>query len=131
MLALEASSFDVTTAMAGFLGPSQLDAHVAMLSIIAFNYISFPYGIANAATIRIGNLLGEGDGDTARRSAWLSVGLGAGSMMMCATVTFFARDYLSLIFIDDVAVKGYLSKIVLIACAFEVCPSEQCSCFQN
>jgi hypothetical protein len=52
MTAMEAGSFDLTTALAGTLGVIQVDAHVAMLSIISFNFMSFPFGISIAATIR-------------------------------------------------------------------------------
>lgn len=39
-----------------------------MLSLCEFSYVSLPFGIATAATIRVGNMLGAGDHATAKRS---------------------------------------------------------------
>lgn len=66
MMAADASSFDVTTAMAGALGTVELDAHTAILTLCVFLFISFPFGVATASTIRVGNLLGAGQPHQAR-----------------------------------------------------------------
>ena len=54
----------------------QLDAHTAIMTLLEFLYISFPFGIATSATIRVGNLLGAGRPREARiaglHSAYLS-----------------------------------------------------------
>lgn len=36
--------------------------HTAMLTLCVFLFISFPFGVATASTIRVGNLLGAGLG---------------------------------------------------------------------
>ena len=51
---------------AGFPGTVQLDAHTAIMTLLEFLYISFPFGIATSATIRVGNLLGAGRPHEAR-----------------------------------------------------------------
>jgi Na+-driven multidrug efflux pump len=51
-----------------FAGTTQVDAHNVMLSLCEFSYVSLPFGIATAATIRVGNMLGAGDHATAKRS---------------------------------------------------------------
>lgn len=43
-------------------GTVELDAHTAMLTLCVFLFISFPFGVATASTIRVGNLLGAGLG---------------------------------------------------------------------
>ncbi len=60
MLALEAGSFEITTAFAGRLGTVAVSAHSALLGICTYTFISFPFAVATAATIRVGNLLGAG-----------------------------------------------------------------------
>ena len=47
-------------------GTVQLDAHTAIMTLLEFLYISFPFGIATSATIRVGNLLGAGRPKEAR-----------------------------------------------------------------
>jgi hypothetical protein len=98
----------------------QVDAHVLLLTVITFNYVSFPYGIATAATIRVGNLLGAGDSARARLAAWLAVALGAGSMAICAAVMFATRSHLAAVFIRDDEVSSLVSQLALIACSMEV-----------
>ena len=49
-------------------GTVQVDAHNAMLTLCEFSYVALPFGIATAATIRDGNMLGAGNYKTAKTS---------------------------------------------------------------
>ena len=40
-------------------GEIQVDAHTVLLTTCVFIYMSFPFGLATASTIRVGNLLGS------------------------------------------------------------------------
>ena len=79
----------------------QVDAHVALLSVNSFAFVSFPFGIATAATIRVGNLLGARRPQLATTSAWCAVACGAVSMLVCAAATILLRHKIGLLFIDD------------------------------
>ena len=70
MLGLECASFEVTTAFAGFLGPAAVAAHAGLFSITTLCYISLPFALATAATIRVGNLLGAGNGERLLEHSW-------------------------------------------------------------
>lgn len=98
----------------------QVDAHVAMLTVIAFNFLSFPFGIAVAATIRVGNLLGAGRPAAARAAGRCAIALGAASMVACAAAIVALRGRLALIFIDDAAVQRALASVVLLGATGEV-----------
>ena len=53
MMALESSSFDMNSALAGRLGsPAITAAHSAMFGIIYFFYYMFTYAFSTASTIR-------------------------------------------------------------------------------
>lgn len=39
-----------------------------LLQLCEFSYVSLPFGIATASTIRVGNMLGAGQPETARQS---------------------------------------------------------------
>jgi|MDSW01.2.fsa_nt_gb multidrug resistance protein, MATE family len=60
MLMIEAWTFEITTIMAGYLGTVALDAHLTMLQLATFSFLSLPFAVAAAATIRIGAALGGG-----------------------------------------------------------------------
>ena len=58
---IDASAFDVTTALAGHLGVTATGAHAALLGIIYLTYSAMPFAIATAANIRRGRR-GQGRG---------------------------------------------------------------------
>ncbi len=49
-------------------GTVELDAHTSLLTIATFLYFSFPSGVGQASTVRIGSLLGAGQPARARLS---------------------------------------------------------------
>ena len=49
-------------------GTAEVDAHTILLTLCVFVFISFPFGIATASTIRVGNLLGANRPGLARIS---------------------------------------------------------------
>ena len=65
MMLIEAWSFEITTLLAGYLGVVALDAHLTMLQLATLAFLSLPFATAIASTIRVGNLLGGGDGAAA------------------------------------------------------------------
>lgn len=52
--------------MCPFAGQAQVDAHSILLTFCAFIYVSFPFGVSTAATIRVGNLVGANRPSEAR-----------------------------------------------------------------
>ena len=58
-LSAEAWSFEVTTIMVGLLGAVALDAHIITSTISTFIFLSFPFAIGIAASIRVGQLIGD------------------------------------------------------------------------
>lgn len=70
-------------------GTVQLDAHTAMLTLCAFLFLSMPFGVATASTIRVGNLLGAGLGQQARISGDLAF------MLCSAILNTFQRSHAS------------------------------------
>jgi len=76
MMSAEQGSFDVTTAMAGHLGTATVSAHSAMLNIIGLTFVSCPFAVGIAGSIRCGGcgsfgefhrLRGRGRGEADRR----------------------------------------------------------------
>ena len=47
------------TILPAYAGEIQVDAHTVLLTTCVFIYMSFPFGLATASTIRVGNLLGS------------------------------------------------------------------------
>lgn len=52
MTSCEQGSFDITTAMAGHLGPTTVAAHSALLNVVGLTFVSFPFAVGIAGSIR-------------------------------------------------------------------------------
>lgn len=51
-MTLEMGAFDVTTGMAGHLGPTVTAAHAALINLAALTFVSCPFAVGIAASIR-------------------------------------------------------------------------------
>ena len=52
MLGIEASAFEVTTILSGYLGTVELDAHIVMLQIATLTFFALPFAVSIAVSIR-------------------------------------------------------------------------------
>ncbi len=73
MVSLEAWSFELTTILAGLISVTDLGAHTSMLGIIAFSFMSFPFPLSVASSIRVGNQLGANDPEGAKRTSKVAI----------------------------------------------------------
>ena len=128
MLALEAWAFDFSTLLAGYLGKTALDAHVVLLTVISFTFVSFPLAVGIAASIRVGQSLGAADASAARAAARWTVALCGGFMTALAIVKLCVRRYLGRLFTDDEAVIALVAELVFIAALFQISDGVQAAC---
>eukprot|EP00899_Mesostigma_viride_P004413 jgi/Mesvir1/13973/Mv15838-RA.1 len=120
MFFLELAGFELTTAMAGAIDTVSLDAHTAMISVCAFTFVTLPFGVATAATIRVGNNLGAGRAGAARCTSYIALLLGGGFMAMGALPIFLFRHRIGSIFVDSDAVRDAVARIAPLAAIFQV-----------
>lgn len=121
MLGLECASFEVTTAFAGLLGPAEVAAHAGVFAITSLCYISLPFALATAATIRVGNLVGAGRGDRAAVASRVVVGLGSTFMAICGLAIYFGRYQLGELFTaGDPEVLRAVAMIAPLGAAYQV-----------
>jgi MATE family multidrug resistance protein len=120
MMAFEAGSFDVTTVMAGHLGPVTTAAHSALLSMIGLSFVSFPFAIATAATIRVGNLVGAGRPHSAHKCGYLAVGAAGAFMALVAVNLLIFRHAIGRVFSDDPEVVAIMAGIAPFAALLQV-----------
>jgi MATE family multidrug resistance protein len=110
--------------MAGKLGQVPLGAHAIVFNLASLSFM-FPLGISTAASVRVGNLIGAGDEIGARRSARLSLLLGAGVMSLFGLTFFFLRWQLPRIYGAEPAVLDLCAHILPIAAAFQMLDGTQ------
>lgn len=120
MLLIEAWSFEITTLLAGYLGTVALDAHLTMLQLATLAFLSLPFAVAIASTIRIGNLLGAGDALRAKDAMYVTFFICFAFMAVCGVVFAAAADHLGRVFTNDREVIEATAKIAYIAALFQL-----------
>ena len=120
MMLIEAWAFEITTLLAGYLGTVELDAHLTMMQLATLAFLSLPFAVAIASTIRIGNLLGLGDGKSAEYAMYVTFGICFAFMGTCGVVFASTADYLGYVFTSDTDVIKATAKIAYIAALFQL-----------
>ncbi len=122
MFALECWAFDFTTVLAGRFGTVPLDAHTVLYSLASFTYMSFPVGVATAATVRVGHLLGGQRAAQAKTAAETALLLGSSFMLLCGALFALFRDDIGPLFTGtrSSAVDSMVSRLAPIVAVFQV-----------
>jgi MATE family multidrug resistance protein len=118
-LALEVGVFATATALAGRLGPADLAAHHVALTLASITFM-VPLGVASAAAVRVGQLLGRGEPDAARQAGWAALWLGTAFMAASATVFVVGPRPLMRVFTTDVAVIAIGVRLLAVAALFQL-----------
>jgi len=114
----EALSFEIATILAGLLGTIKLDAHTITLSIGTFLFHSFPFAIGVAASIRVGQWIGDGSPNNAQRSANVSLLLAGAVEIVLIIIVLSCRRLLGDLFSRNADVSCLVSKLLSISCIF-------------
>ncbi|CAJ1926706.1 unnamed protein product [Cylindrotheca closterium] len=114
----EAWSFEITTILAGLLGVIALDAHIITLTVATFIFLSFPFAIGIAASIRVGQLIGDQRAKDAQRSSHASFVLSGVVQFILCIVLVACKDIVGDLFSDDADVASLVTILVPISCIF-------------
>ena len=85
-IVLEVGMFAAATGLIGHFDPSALAAHAIALQVASFTFMA-PLGLAQAATVRVGQAYGAGDRVGMRRAGWTAFALGIAAMT-CSAASF-------------------------------------------
>lgn len=120
----EGGLFGSAAYLMGNIGATQLAAHTIALQVAAI-FFQVPYGIGQAATIRVGFHFGAGDRAAAGRAGWTALGLcivtqtvGAGAML--AVPHLILSAYVDVTAPAHVALVGFATGFLMIAAAFQL-----------
>ena len=125
MLAFEAWFFEVATYLASFLGTASLDAHVVMLNICSFTFLSVPFALGIAASIRVGQSLGAGRAEEASATAGATIVLVVVVMSSLAVLKVAFRSVLGYLFTTDPEVIARVAALAPIAAVFQLSDGTQ------
>ncbi|KXS16294.1 MATE efflux family protein [Gonapodya prolifera JEL478] len=106
MVAAEWWAFELTSLLAGWLGPHSLASHSIITTTGSLTYM-LPLGVAVAVTNRIGNALGAGNARAARTAAVTGIIIGAGLGMLNGGFLLWARDWWGYVFVGGAGAGGH------------------------
>jgi MATE family multidrug resistance protein len=95
---LEYGVFAAAAQLMGWIGTVALSAHQIALQIAAVLFM-VPFGIAMAATVRVGHAVGRGDAVATRRAGFTAIVLGVVFMAVMTLLVGLTRDTLPLLFL--------------------------------
>ena len=120
----EAGLFSGAAFLMGRIGASQLAGHTIALQVAALAF-QIPFGIGQAATIRVGYHYGARDRGAVGRAGWVAIALGAGFMVLTASVMLFAPRLVLGIYVDteaarNAALMGFAIQFMFVAAGFQL-----------
>jgi MATE family multidrug resistance protein len=99
---LEYGVFAAAAQLMGWIGTTALAAHQIALQIAAVMFM-VPFGVAMAATVRVGHAAGRGDAAATRRAGFAAITLGVAFMAAMTLLVALTRHTLPLLFLGSEA----------------------------
>jgi MATE family multidrug resistance protein len=123
-IALEMWVFGTVAVIMGSIGPTELAGHQIALNLAALSFM-VPLGLAGASAARVGNAIGSGDQERARRAARISLTLGASVMAFFGLLFAALPEQLARLFTPDRAAIEMAAVLLPIAAAFQIADGTQ------
>lgn len=120
----EAGMFNGAAFLMGRIGEVELAAHTIALQFAAIAF-QVPFGVAQAATIRVGLAFGASDLAAIARAGRVAIALGMGFMLLTASVMLFAPHLVLRLYVDpdapqNAAMVALAIQYMAIAAAFQL-----------
>ena len=120
----EAGLFSGAAFLMGRIGSAELAGHTVALQIAALAF-QIPFGIAQAATIRVGFHFGARDRLAVGTAGWVALMLGAGFMVLTASAMLLIPGWLLRIYVDPAlpanhAMAAFAISYMTVAAAFQL-----------
>ena len=118
-IGLETSVFATVTVMIGKLSASVLAGHQIALTVVSTTFM-MPLGISSAAAVRVGHAIGRRDGESAVRSGWTALKLGAGAMSMAALCLLIFPQVIARLFTPEAVIIAAAAPLLRVAAFFQL-----------
>jgi MATE family multidrug resistance protein len=125
----EAGIFGAAAFMMGNFGAAQLAGHTVALQLAALAF-QVPFGVGQAAAIRVGYFYGARDRQGIARAGWVALAIGTGFMALTASTMVLAPELLLSIYVDpadmaNAALVGFALQYLLLAAIFQLADGVQ------
>ncbi len=120
----EAGLFSGAAFLMGRIGEAELAGHTVALQLAALAF-QIPFGVGQAATIRVGYHYGAQDHAAIGRAGWVGIGMAAAFMTTTAAAMLLVPELLLRIYIDpnapaNAAMAAFAIQFMAVAAAFQL-----------
>ena len=120
----EVGAFSFAVIMIGWIGANELAAHQIAINLASISFMAV-LGISQAASIRVGNAMGEQNIAKIRKAGFTGIALGASIMSLAGISFILLNNFLPTLYIDDEAVISIASRLIIIAALFQLSDGTQ------
>lgn len=120
----EVAAFASIAVLVGRFGEVQVAAHQIALNFASMVFM-LPMGVSAAITIRVGQSLGAGDPEGAKRVAWTGVALGFAIAALAIAPIILLRHPIAAVYSADAAVRALAATLLLFAAFWQVFDATQ------
>ena len=115
----EVGAFTFAVIMIGWIGANELAAHQIAINLASISFMAV-LGISQAASIRVGNAMGQQNIADVRKAGFTAIGFGAAIMSLAGITFILLNNFLPTLYIDDKAVISIASRLIIIAALFQL-----------
>jgi MATE family multidrug resistance protein len=123
----EVAAFDFSLIMMGWLGTTTQAAHQIAINLASISYMTTT-GLAAAATIRVSYFLGRGDFKNLKTASYTLLAMALSFMGLCALIFVLGRNWLPILYVDNLEVISMASSLLVIAGLFQLSDGAQVVC---
>jgi MATE family multidrug resistance protein len=125
----EAGIFGAAAFLMGRFGAAELAGHTVALQLAAMAF-QVPFGVGQAAAIRVGYFYGARDPVGVARAGWVALGIGTGFMVLTAGAMVAFPELLLTIYVDpaapaNAALVGFALQYLVLAAIFQLADGVQ------
>ena len=115
----EVGAFSFAVIMIGWIGANELAAHQIAINLASISFMAV-LGISQAASIRVGNAMGEQNIVNVRKAGFTGIILGASIMSLAGLTFILLNNFLPTLYINDEVVISIASRLIIIAALFQL-----------
>ncbi|WP_328598328.1 MATE family efflux transporter [Croceibacterium salegens] len=120
----EMGLFSSAAFLMGRIGAIELAGHALALQLAALAF-QVPWGVSQAATIRVGYFYGARDPAGVGRAGWCALMIGSGFMVLTASLMLFVPTAILRLYVDpdlprNAAMVGFAVQFMAVAAAFQL-----------
>jgi len=120
----EVGAFSFAVIMIGWIGANELAAHQIAINLASISFMAV-LGISQAASIRVGNAMGEQSVYKIRKAGFTGIFLGASTMFLAGISFILLNHFLPTLYITDKNVIEIASRLIIIAALFQLSDGTQ------